>query len=75
MFVILHSLNCMLFLVFPSTLLKIINFASLNHIGVNLFTFYIRHFNLSIIKLRLNIMQIHIPTVLILDFIFLNPSG
>ena len=75
MFMILHNLDCMLSLISPSTPLKIINFESLNHTRVNLFTFYIHHFNLSIIKLRLNIMQIHIPAISILDFIFLNPSG
>ena len=70
-----HNLDCMLSLISPSTPLKIINFESLNHIRVNLFTFYIHHFSLSIVKLRLNIMHIHIPAILILDFIFLNPSG
>ena len=65
----------MLFLISLSIPLEIIRFESLNRIRVSLFTFYIRRFNLSIIILRLNIMHIHIRTISILDFIFLNLSS
>ena len=62
-------------LIFPSTLLETTMITNLNHIRVNLFTFYIPHSKKLTIIAKPNIMQIHILAVSISMFIFLNLSN